>query len=65
MAEQKPRNPFGISYNQWIARLNEEIVKDQTKLAAKKDHIPLSQINSHSQLKLHKKHVTESITKRS
>jgi hypothetical protein len=65
MAEEKPRNPFGISYNQWIARLNEEIVKDQTKLAAKKDHIPLSQINSHSQLKLHKKHVTESISKRS
>jgi len=65
MAEEKPRNPFGISYNQWIARLNEEIVKDQTKLAAKKDHIPLSQINSHSQLKLHRKHVTESISKKS
>ena len=65
MAEVKPRNPFGISYNEWIARLNEEIVKDQTKLAAKKDHIPLSQINSHSQLKLHRKHVTENTTKRS
>lgn len=62
MAEEKPRNPFGISYNDWIARINEQVVKDQTKLAAKKDYIPLSQKNTHSHLKLSRKHVREVIT---
>lgn len=62
MTEDKPRNPFGISYNDWIARINEQVVKDQTKLAAIKDRIPLSQKNTHSHLKLSRKHVREVIT---
>ena len=65
MTEEKPRNPFGISYNDWIARINEQVVKDKTKLAEKKDYIPLSQKNTHSYLKLSRKHVRETITPKS